>query len=125
MSDPYTTQLNDEQERRFQVWRAMLPKALQYDGDYDLRGAYTDGLKPSENEHFNDKYKKPNHPTFSDQSMYSTPQNPGGSWVGDDEKGWAFHATPANLAHQTPDALLNYFQAYEPGNKVVLPAGTQ
>jgi hypothetical protein len=125
MADPYTTALNPADELRYQVWRSMLPKALQYDGDYDLRGAYQDGLKPSDNAHFNDKYKKPNHPTFSDESMYSTPENPGGTWAGDDNAGWTFNATPANLAHHTPDALLNYFQAYEPGSKVVLPKGTR
>lgn len=30
--------------------------------------------------HFTDKYKKPNHPTFSDESIYSTPETPGGHW---------------------------------------------
>lgn len=122
---PYTTQLNPADEARYQVWRAMLPQQLQYEGDYDLRGAYSDGLKPSDNAHFNDKYKKPNHPTFSDQSMYSTPQNPGGSWIGTDSTGYTFNASPANLVHQTPDDLLNYFQANEPDSKVVLPPGTQ
>lgn len=33
--------------------------------------------------HFPDTYKKPNHPTFSNESIYSTPENPGGFWVGE------------------------------------------
>ena len=30
--------------------------------------------------HYTDKYKKPNHPSFSNESIYSTPQTPGGRW---------------------------------------------
>ena len=30
--------------------------------------------------HYTDKYKKPNHPTFSDESIYSNEQTPGGKW---------------------------------------------
>lgn len=30
--------------------------------------------------HFPDTYKYPNHPTFSNESLYSTPEKPGGTW---------------------------------------------
>ncbi len=33
--------------------------------------------------HFPDTYKRPSHPTFSNESIYSTPENPGGSWSGE------------------------------------------
>ena len=33
--------------------------------------------------HFPDTYKRPDHVTFSDESIYSTPENPGGSWKGE------------------------------------------
>jgi hypothetical protein len=33
--------------------------------------------------HFPDTYKLPNHPTFSNESIYSTPENTGGSWEGE------------------------------------------
>lgn len=33
--------------------------------------------------HFPDTYKRPNHPTFSDESIYSIPENPGGHWDGE------------------------------------------
>lgn len=33
-----------------------------------------------EEQHFPDTYKKPNHPTFSDESIYSTQETPGGHW---------------------------------------------
>jgi hypothetical protein len=120
---PQMTQLPDAEERRYQVWRATLPRHLQYDGDYDLRGAYKDGLSPSKEEHFNDKYKLPNHPTFSTNSQYSTPDNPGGEWTGSDQQGWTFKASPANLVHRTPEELQQYWQQVEAprGNKLVLP----
>jgi hypothetical protein len=119
--DPYTTRLNETEEMRYQIWRAMLPQPLQYDGDYDLRGAYKDGLKPTDSDHFNDKYKKPNHVTFSDQSMYSTPENPGGTWAGDDNGG-VFWASPANLKNNSMDGLQEYFTKREPKWKVVAPS---
>jgi len=33
--------------------------------------------------HFPDTYKRPSHPTFSNESIYSTPEKPGGSWNGE------------------------------------------
>ena len=33
--------------------------------------------------HFPDTYKRPSHPTFSNESIYSIPENPGGSWKGE------------------------------------------
>jgi hypothetical protein len=33
--------------------------------------------------HFPDTYKRPQHPTFSNESIYSTPENPGGEWKGE------------------------------------------
>ena len=32
------------------------------------------------NAHFDDKWKTPYHPTFSDQSVYSNAKHPGGTW---------------------------------------------
>lgn len=49
--------------------------------DYDMRGAWLNGARANGNGHFTDQFKKPNHPTFSDQSQYSTPQHPGGYWT--------------------------------------------
>lgn len=58
--------------------------------DYDYKGFFDENKKEANdliyddpNAHFTDKYKKPNHPTFSIESKYSTPENPGGHWVGD------------------------------------------
>lgn len=85
----YDTSLTREQEAKYQAWRSTLPKPLQYEGDYDLRGYWLDpntvkdGIKNGQ--HFTDTYKKPNHPTFSVESKYAVGDNiwKAGSWDGD------------------------------------------
>ena len=51
--------------------------------DYDYKSAVEAGAPPDPvTGHWPDKYKKPNHPTFSDESMYASQGNPG-HWTGD------------------------------------------
>lgn len=54
---------------------------------YDYYSFYKNGeyKDPSFNieQHFPDTYKRPNHPTFSNESIYSTPEYPGGQWEGE------------------------------------------
>lgn len=115
------TELSPEEEKSFSAWRKTLPKDLQNDSDYDLRGAFKDGLKADKREHFNDKYKLPNHMTFSDQSMYSSPENTGGSWREAPDGSFQFWASPANLLHHSPQELIKYFDKYEKGNTLIFP----
>ena len=85
----YDTPLTASQETAYQAWRATLPKPLQYEGDYDLRGYWLDpetvktGVK--DGQHFTDRYKKPNHPTFSMESKYAVGDDMkrAGRWIGD------------------------------------------
>lgn len=79
-SPEFDTTLTPEQETRFQAWKAKnAPKDSGQ--DYDLRGAYLAGVKPAADGHWPDTFKKPNHPTFSDQSRYARYGNPG-HWEG-------------------------------------------
>ena len=54
---------------------------------YDYYSFYKNtGGRPAKGnpaDHFPDTYKKPNHPTFSNESLYSTPEKPGGKWDGE------------------------------------------
>lgn len=81
------TTLNPQQESGYQQWRAGLPKNLQSEYDYDLRGLYNSNpqAKPSSDLHFPDTYKLPNHPTFSNESQYYNGVQPGvgGYWQED------------------------------------------
>lgn len=85
----YNSALSDTQEAQYQAWRSTLPRPLQYEGDYDLRGYWLDPETVKDNvkdgQHFIDKYKKPNHPTFSVESRYATGDDArlAGTWDGD------------------------------------------
>lgn len=78
--DQFETKLNPQEEQVFSGWKAKYaPK--DSGEDYDLRGAFKAGLTPDpQTGHWPDTFKKPNHPTFSDQSKYAQFGNPG-YWV--------------------------------------------
>ena len=75
--------------------------------------------------HFIDKYKKPNHPTFSDESIYSTPETPGGHWhenYGGSER-WVYEPskyTKKNI-DRTREYLENSGEGYLEGMNAVFP----
>jgi hypothetical protein len=122
----YDTPLNPEQESKFQQWlqqqSATRGRDMSQDMyDYDLRGAWLSGAEAAANGHLPDTFKKPNHPTFSDQSKYSTPQMPGGVWAPQQGGTWSFTPTSHNLRMNSPEDLQQYWQKVEPGNKLVLP----
>lgn len=131
MSDPldftgqYNTPLTPEQEAAYIDWRNELSSKKGYDAsqderDYDLRGAWQSGAKQASNGHLPDTFKKPNHPTFSDQSQYSGPLSgmTGGSWQKSGDA-WRFIASPDLLKFRTPEQMQDYFKTREPGNEVV------
>lgn len=89
--------------------------------DYDLRGWFAKSGKVAENGHLTDEFKKPNHPTFSDGSIYHGKDgNEGGRWAKQGNR-WQFKASKTNLDNLGPEGLQRYFQKVEPGNEVVLP----
>ena len=115
-TDQYNTQLTPEEEREFQAWA----KAEGRQGDvfnYDLRGAWKELQSGTMSEdargHLGDKYKKPNHPTFSDQSIYSTEENRGGHWSV--ENGQDVFVPGRELSAAEANYLQQYFAEREPG----------
>jgi hypothetical protein len=77
----YETALNGDEEQAFAAWKAKV--APKDDGsDYDLRGAFKAGVVPNQQGHWPDTFKKPNHPTFSNESIYAkdAPEK-AGQWV--------------------------------------------
>lgn len=80
----FDTALTADEETSFQAWKTKYaPK--DSGADYDLRGAFKAGLEPDpQTGHWPDTYKKPNHPTFSDQSIYAkAAPDKAGHWDGD------------------------------------------
>lgn len=121
----YTTNLSPAEEKQYQQWRQKLPGELKNDKDYDLRGQFKENpnVKPSENLHFQDTYKRPNHITFSDQSQYHDPNNGiiGGHWGVVNGKD-VFYASKRNIDNAGGwDKLQNYFKTYEPNIKLIAP----
>lgn len=125
----YNTPLSKKEEELFLNWVMNesqkqgrdLTKDLM---DYDLRGAWKELQDnpdlQSENGHWPDTYKKPNHPTFSIESKYNGVDGfEGGKWVENKDGTYSFYASPTTLWE--PKALDAYFKQVEPGNKLILP----
>lgn len=68
--------------------RALYRRGLKVDEDptYDYKGYFESdpvaAMKTAKGKgHFPDTFKNPVHPTFSDESKYSTPEHKGGKWI--------------------------------------------
>mgnify|MGYP000898513787 CR=1 FL=1 len=123
------TKLEDADEQDFQQWKAAnSPDDSGY--DYDLRGAYLAdkaGQLPKKDGrgHGTDWFKKPWHPTYSDQSHIKDPGGlAGGKWSQDEQGRTVFTAGPANLAYNTPADLMQYFEQREPNAVLNIPGIT-
>jgi hypothetical protein len=98
---------------------------VQESADYDARAAFAAGVKPDERGHLPDTYKKPNHITYSTESVAAKAKGapPAGEWTGSDKSGWTFKATQTNIHNAGGvDALKEYFKTHEPDAKLVLPS---
>lgn len=115
-SDRYNTKLTPAEEKAYQAWAKAEGRERDV-YDYDLRGAWKElqsgSMSEDERGHLGDKYKKPNHPTFSTQSKYSTAETPGGVWS---EKNGVTVYTPSDFVLNSIGAenLKRYFSRVEP-----------
>jgi len=94
--------------------------------DYDVRAAYEAGIDPDERGHLSDRFKRPNHITYSDESEAAKSKDapPAGKWVGSDKDGWTFYATQTNINNAGGvDRLRKYFRKNEKDVRLVLPHG--
>lgn len=102
--------------------------------DYDLRGHWNEigWANPKDEGHYHDRYKKPNHPTFSTESIYHNTPNPdwrddkkvwqGGTWAKNDEGKWVFTAGPDQAVDDFDrKKLKRYFKENEPDAVLVIP----
>ena len=114
--DRYNTRLTQDQEKQFMKWIADESKRQGRDllldlGDYDVRGYWLGGNTPDERGHGTDQYKKPNHPTFSNESKYHKVDGfEGGTW-GEN----SFRPSKTNLHFRNKGQLIEYFIKREPG----------
>jgi hypothetical protein len=114
----YNTPLPAKQQAAYEAWarqNGQDPVKGRY--DYDLQGAFAADSGKSGSGHFTDQFKKPNHPTFSDESQYHGVDGyEGGKWT---DAGYQPSVT--NLTFRTPAQLQQYFQQVEPDTKLLLP----
>lgn len=80
------TKLDPTEEQSYNTWKSTLPTRLQSEVDYDLKGFWKENKDWSPNNpdaHMTDKFKLPNHPTFSSESQYYNPKTKkyGGNWI--------------------------------------------
>jgi len=87
-------------------------------GDYD----YSAGNQASINGHYSDKGKLPNHPTFSNESMYSSDKYSGGQWSQDKKGRDVFTPSVDMVQGGATDGLAEYFKKVEPNGVLQAPA---
>lgn len=89
--------------------------------DYDYEAWQAAGSPTGEGGHAPDTYKLPNHPTFSNESMYHGKNGAeGGQWTKNNDGTWTFKPGKTNLEYFSPKQLQDYFNRMEPGNKLDL-----
>jgi hypothetical protein len=144
------TYLPPPEEFQFQQWMKGMGKNAGWEqNDYDARGFYrnikdnranfvqgiTLPLGPNNpvveyvdrqpltnwEGHGTDTYKKPSHPTFSDESKYNDGSMFGGHWMEDKNGQGIFQPSLWNIANMGMDNLKNYFNRYEKGKAVLNP----
>lgn len=120
----YNTPIPEDKQKDFVQWLTNLAMKRGSDprqdyNDYDIQGAFLDSMSQDGRGHMGDKFKKPSHPTFSDQSQYSGVDGyNGGHWAGN-----AFYPSTTNMQMSSPGFLQNYFSRVEPGYGLMVPVG--
>jgi len=125
----FNTALTPENERRFAAWATGQSlrrgrDVLADSRNYDIRGYWLNGgWNDSGTGHMPDTYKKPNHPTFSNESIYhGTPSPYGTPWEGGSWGEGTFTPSLHMLARtHNWDDLAAYMKLVEPGVVLVPP----
>lgn len=87
--------------------------------DYDMARYLREGGQPTAG-HYPDTYKKPSHPTFSEESVYHGPDAEGGRWNRLPDGSYTFTPGPANYQGRSIREMQDYFRRVEPGNRLKL-----
>jgi hypothetical protein len=85
---------------------------IRFYGDRPIFESWENDTTP--NKHFTDKYKKPNHITFSEESVYSTPDNKGGKWYKDANGKIHFRPSEQQKQMRSYEVYKRYFDQNEP-----------
>ena len=92
--------------------------------DYESWQRANHGVTMAPGQHYPDTYKLPEHPTFSNESMYHGKNGAqGGQWDKNSDGAWTFTPGPTNLQNYSRQQLQDYFQRVEPDSQLILPEG--
>lgn len=112
-TDKYNSSVPEEKQDLYELWLKAFPEHQRNTYDYDLAGAFMAGVE-SEGGHLPDTFKKPNHPTFSDGSIYhGVDGNVGGQWLQLRDGDWLFLPSATNWEYNG-NWLEDYFKEAEP-----------
>lgn len=132
-SNQYNTPIPSNRMQEFNNWVNMMKQKTGRDPlndryDYDVNGLFLSGQGLDDRGHATDQFKKPNHITFSDQSIYHGKDgNYGGSWLEhpnpkDVKKPISsYQPSVTNLRFHSPQKMQSYFTAYEPDTMFLPP----
>lgn len=114
--------LNPKSIVDFDSFQKYLKETGRFAPDFDYQGFYDDEelrakwleeeLSNPGNAHMNDYYKLPQHHTYSKESKGG--KDFGGEWLGNDEVGWMFKASPFNMAQHSFEDMKKYWDNNEP-----------
>lgn len=126
----YNTPIPADKQQDFEKWKFQQSLAQKRDitkdaVDYDIQGAAMVVQQPGSNGHGSDQFKKPNHPTFSDQSQYSGQDGyQGGHWA-EGPRGVQFTPSETNRVMWSPEQRVRYFQKVEPDARLIEDVGSR
>ena len=120
-SQKYNTPVPVEKRAAYQKWLAALPRQLQSPADYDIQGAFVNGTGADARAHMTDQFKKPNHPTFSNQSQWDGIDGySGGQWI-DGAGKTGYQPSNSNIEMHGATGLQDYFRQVEPKVSLASP----
>ena len=121
------TRLSPEDEAAYQAWAKQNGRENDVE-DYDMRGAWLEAKQKGQSladgrGHYPDTYKKPNHPTFSNESKYNGEGGAkGGTWSTTPD-GRPMFTPGRDLSPDEARRLQEYFAKVEPDAVLNLPGG--
>ena len=124
-TDKYNTPIPPNRQGEFDQWVANQQKLtgrnpLNDRYDYDVQGQFLAGSGTDARGHGTDVFKKPNHPTFSDQSQYNLKDGySGGHWTEQNGNTTGYQPSDTNLQFRSPEELQKYFHDVEPGTALL------
>jgi hypothetical protein len=127
----FNSKMNEQEGSDFKMWLMDEFKDTGKDwkkdmADYDVQGFFKAG-ETLRGGHGTDKYKKPSHPTFSNESIYSGSPSPnGGQYIGGqwgregDRDTYTPHQSQFDNGTHNEELMRKYFGEEEEGNKLIL-----